>query len=66
MKERVSEVSAVIYKGTKYSKGLAVFMNHNERGGMSGKIPMILISLKEVYFVVDTLQSLLLMDLGLH
>ena len=31
-KETVSEVSAVTYKGTKYSKGLAVVMNHNEQG----------------------------------
>lgn len=66
-KETVSEVSAVVYKGTKYSKGLVVVMGHNEHGYVFGKISVILISHnKQVHFVLDMLPSVLLVDLGLH
>lgn len=66
MKETTSEVSAVVYKGTKYCKGLVVAMGHDECGHIFGKISVILISHKQVHFVLDILQSVILINLGLH
>ncbi len=65
-KEIMSEVSAVVYKGTKYSKGLVVALKSNDQDFLFGKISVILISHTQVHFVVDMLQSVLLIDLGLH
>lgn len=65
-KETVSEVSTVVYKGTKYRKGLAVVTDHSEHGYVFGKISVILISHKQVHFVLDIRQSVLLIDLGLY
>lgn len=41
-------------------------MVHSEYGNVFGKISVILISLKQVDFVLDILQSVLLIDLGLY
>lgn len=41
-KETVCEVSDIIYKGTKYSKGLAVIINHNEHGYVYGNVAFLI------------------------
>lgn len=62
----MSEVLATVCKGTKYSKGLVVALNTNDQDFHFGNISVILISHSQVHFVVDMLQSVLLIDLGLH
>lgn len=65
-KHRTSEVSAVIYKGTKYTKGLVVVLEHSDDSLVFGKISLILIDDKQVHFVVLVHHSVFLIDLGVH
>lgn len=65
-KSKTAEVSAVTYKGTKYTKGLVVVLKHTGNTLVFGKISLILADEKQVYFVVLKHQSVLLVDLGVH
>lgn len=66
-KHATSEVSALIYKGSKYTKGLVVVLDHSEEDTLVfGKIALILIDDKQVYFVVLVHHSVFLIDLGVH
>lgn len=65
-KHKTCEVSSVIYKGTKYTKGLVVVLKHTGDSLVFGKISLILTDEKQVHFVVLVHQSLLLVDLGIY
>ncbi len=54
------------YKGTKYSKGLVVVVEHTWETLVFGKISLILSDEKNVYFVVLMHHSVLLLDLGVY
>ncbi|XDV26704.1 hypothetical protein PO909_030342 [Leuciscus waleckii] len=64
--QSTSEVSGVVYKGTKYTNGLVVVVDNNSCGYIFGKISLILISPTDVHFVVELYESVLLSDLGVH
>lgn len=64
--QSTSEVSGVVYKGTKYTNGLVVVVDHNSCGYIFGKISLILISPTDVHFVAELYESVLLSDLGVH
>jgi len=64
--QSTSEVSGVVYKGTKYTNGLFVVVDHNSCGYLFGKISLILISPTDVHFVVELYESVLLSDLGVY
>lgn len=65
-KHKTSDVSAVTYKGTKYSKGLVVVLEHTGETLFFGKIFLILSDEKSVYFVELVHRSVLLVDLGVY
>lgn len=65
-KQKNSEVSAVTYKGTKYTKGLVVALEHTGETLVFGKISLILSDERNVFFVVLVHRSVLLVDLGVY
>ncbi|KAK0149314.1 hypothetical protein N1851_009970 [Merluccius polli] len=65
-RHKTSEVSAVTYKGTKYTKGLVVILENTGETLVFGKICLILANEKSVCFVVLVHHSVLLTDLGVY
>lgn len=63
---RSTEVSAVTYKGTKYSKGLVVVLKSTSDTITFGKISVIVVGNEQVHFVVSVHESVLLIDVGVH
>lgn len=61
-----TEVSAILYKNTKYCKGLVVVVDENDHGLIFGKIVLILICQSRVHLIVEKHQSVPLVDLGVH
>lgn len=64
--QNILDVSAVVYKGTKYVKGHVVIVNHTDEGFVFGKIEGILVEDSTLHFVLGLHHSVLLVDLGLH
>uniref|UniRef100_A0A1A8BQ80 Uncharacterized protein n=1 Tax=Nothobranchius kadleci TaxID=1051664 RepID=A0A1A8BQ80_NOTKA len=60
------DVSAVVYKGTKYVKGHVVVVDHTDESTEFGKIVVILVNDSKLYFVLELHQSVRLIDLGLY
>lgn len=65
-KHKTSEVSAVTYKGTKYTKDLVVVLKHTGDTLVFGKISLMLTDEKQVHFVVLVHHSVQLVDLGVY
>uniref|UniRef100_A0A8D0D3X7 Uncharacterized protein n=1 Tax=Sander lucioperca TaxID=283035 RepID=A0A8D0D3X7_SANLU len=59
-------MTAVVYKNTKYCKGLVVAVAHDDNGILFGKIVLILLHQSRVYLILEKCESVLLIDVGVH
>lgn len=59
-------MTAVVYKNTKYCKGLVVAVAHDDDGILFGKIVLILLHQNKVYLMLEKCESVLLIDVGVH
>ncbi len=65
-RKNITELSVVVYKNTKYSKGLVVAVADGESGILFGKIVLILLDQSRVHLIVEKHQSALLVDFGVR
>uniref|UniRef100_A0A8C9X4V2 Uncharacterized protein n=1 Tax=Sander lucioperca TaxID=283035 RepID=A0A8C9X4V2_SANLU len=59
-------MTAVVYKNTKYCKGLVVVVAHDDNGILFGKIVLILLHHSRVYLILEKCESVLLIDVGVY
>uniref|UniRef100_A0A8C2FGN5 Uncharacterized protein n=1 Tax=Cyprinus carpio TaxID=7962 RepID=A0A8C2FGN5_CYPCA len=65
-RKNTTELSAVVYKNTKYSKGLAVAVAETDHGILFGKIVLILLDQSRIHLILEKHQSVLLVDVGVR
>lgn len=62
----IKELSAVVFKNTKYSKGMVVAVEVSDSGIIFGNIVLILLDQNRVLLVLEKHQSVKLVDVGVH
>lgn len=63
-RKNTTELSAVVYMNTKYSKGLVVAVADSDHAILFGKIVLILHDQSRIHLIVEKHQSVLLVDVG--
>lgn len=65
-RKNTTELSAVVYNTTKFSKDLVVAVADSDHGILFGKIVLILLDQSRIHLIVEKHQSVLLVDVGVR